>query len=285
MKNRKILMLIGVSMLLLGMQACTSIKMTYNWADYLIYWRLDSHFDISSSQKEILEKKLDNLHTWHRQVELPKYIVFLDEIKIRLQNGIDKDDMAWYGRELKQFNINLANFIAQDTAEFLTSLSSEQIAYLENKLNENNEERMEKIEQTKEEAKAEAIEKGIESATEWWGDLSEDQKKVIEAGIVIDKKSQMVAYNHRKKSQQKFINLLKEKIPIADLREQLLDWYLNPGQFYTQEYRSIAVKRRNRNNDNLVKIDSLATQKQRAHLIDKIDSYKKQLQELINEKT
>ncbi|MBL6964883.1 MAG: hypothetical protein ISR55_13760 [Bacteroidetes bacterium] len=279
MKNRKILMLICFSMLLLGIPACTSIKMTYNWADDLIYWRIDGYFDVSSSQKEFLERKLDNLHKWHRQVEIPKYIAFLEEIKTRLQNGIDMDDMVWYGRELKQFNKNLATFIAQDTAEFLASLSLEQIEYLKNKLDEDNEERMEKIKQIEEEAKAEATEKAIKSATDWWGDLSEDQKKVIEDSIVVDKKGQMVSYNHRIKSQQKFINLLKEKIPVDNLREQLLDWYLNPAQFYTREYLNIVIKRRNRKS-NFMKIDSLATQEQREHIIDKIDSYKTQLQEL-----
>jgi len=65
-----ILFLILVSLL----TSCSALSLTYNYADWLMYWRIDQYFDVSSYQKPVLQTHLTQLHSWHREQEIPRYV-------------------------------------------------------------------------------------------------------------------------------------------------------------------------------------------------------------------
>ncbi len=285
MKRRGIVSLVVIYITLVGLQACATLKMTYNWADYLVFWRIDSYFDVSGVQEEFLEAKLDKLHQWHRREELSRYVAFLEETQTRIQDGIDGDDLDWFNQRIRDLNANIARFVADDTVEFLSSLSNDQIAYLEKTLSEENEERLEEIQRTETEKIEELYEKVIETVEDWIGDLSEDQKKAIADKIAVDKHAETIWFNHRFTSQKRFIHLLKKEKSAESLRQPILEWYLNPERFYSKEYTAVVKERRIRNNAFIVFVDRMATKQQREYAIEQINQYKNQLLELYNEKS
>lgn len=68
--------LLAVLMLLL-LQACSTLTLGYNRAATLTYWWLDSQLDLTETQSQQLRTDLDELHRWHRRDALPRYTQLL----------------------------------------------------------------------------------------------------------------------------------------------------------------------------------------------------------------
>ena len=73
LRPRTILVLFS---LLGALTACSRLSLTYNFADWIVYWKIDKYFDVSSQQKPLLNSRLAHFHSWHRQKEIPHYVRF-----------------------------------------------------------------------------------------------------------------------------------------------------------------------------------------------------------------
>ncbi len=71
------------------LQACSTVKITYNQAHELAYWYLDGYVDFNASQSLLLKEELAKLQTWHRQTQLPGYIETLQKLKQKMPGEID----------------------------------------------------------------------------------------------------------------------------------------------------------------------------------------------------
>ncbi len=73
------LRIIGLACLLVVvlLQACSTLTLGYNRAATLSYWWLDSQLDLTEAQSQQLRADLDELHRWHRREALPRYATLL----------------------------------------------------------------------------------------------------------------------------------------------------------------------------------------------------------------
>lgn len=271
-------------LLILTGTSCSSLKLAYNWTDVYFDIKIDDYFDVSATQQDFLDIKLKSLHSWHRKVELPKYTAFLQETKHRLQNKVQKDDLTWFFNSTKQFNANIGYHMAADTAEFLSFLSREQIQYLEKKLVEEDEERFEKSKRLPKIRFQEAIEKTLDRTEDWLGELTEEQKIQIKQLWLsyLNTEDGMIRYRHRLRSHQEFVDLLKKHRATDQLQKRLLNWFLYPEVFYSDEYLKMRNRSHQRIEDYILLLDRIATIKQREYLNNVLDNYIKQILELYN---
>jgi hypothetical protein len=58
--------------LALALSACSAVKLGYSSLPNLAYWWLDGYADFSDEQAPVVREHIVQLHTWHRQKELPK---------------------------------------------------------------------------------------------------------------------------------------------------------------------------------------------------------------------
>lgn len=77
-------------MLLLA--ACSSTSFFYNRLDYLVSWYVDDYVDLDDSQEALFAKELDAVLVWHRREELPRYVAFLDELQVALEDGVSETE-------------------------------------------------------------------------------------------------------------------------------------------------------------------------------------------------
>ena len=69
-------------LLLAGLiNSCGLVKTVYNNAPEALGWWLDGYFDFTQTQKSILNPALHRLHDWHRQNQLPSYILTLQDLQ------------------------------------------------------------------------------------------------------------------------------------------------------------------------------------------------------------
>jgi hypothetical protein len=59
--------------LVIGLAACSALRLGYSQGPNLTYWWLDSHVDFDSSQSAHVREDIDGLFAWHRSSELPTY--------------------------------------------------------------------------------------------------------------------------------------------------------------------------------------------------------------------
>ena len=60
--------------------SCNTLHITYSTADWIVLWKLDRYFALSSSQENYLDLQIKAFHVWHRHDQLPQYAQFLGQI-------------------------------------------------------------------------------------------------------------------------------------------------------------------------------------------------------------
>ena len=67
-RSWRALALLGAALLLAG---CSLLTLAYNRLPTVVYWRLDGLVDLSGEQSAWVRPRIDALHDWHRQQQLP----------------------------------------------------------------------------------------------------------------------------------------------------------------------------------------------------------------------
>ena len=115
-------------------------RILYNNADsFLVNW-FDSYFDLNEQQRLDLKKGIDKLFDWHRKSELPKIILFLEELKFRYEKRIGEDDINWTRSQLKGFWGGVLLQIEDDFVSLLLTIEESQVHQMRKKFLEKNDE-------------------------------------------------------------------------------------------------------------------------------------------------
>jgi hypothetical protein len=67
--------------LLLGLPACSAVKLGYNALPKVALWWLDGYLDFSDEQEPRARDAIAQLHAWHRRTELPQVIELLGRME------------------------------------------------------------------------------------------------------------------------------------------------------------------------------------------------------------
>ena len=93
-------------------------KIFYNYADLLLINWLESYLELSTTQSSDLRKKVDKFFSWHRKSELPKIVLFIEGLKVRYVDGIDKQDINWIRSESKILWKRILSYSERDIVSF-----------------------------------------------------------------------------------------------------------------------------------------------------------------------
>ena len=209
------------------MIGCTFKELAYRNADYFIVSRLDEAFDLPSAQKRAVKKQVEELLRWHREVELPFYVVTLNELLLKLEDGLIEPEIAWVYTKFNEVRNRALTKVYGNSLEFFEGLSKEQILYFQKYQEKNNKKRFEDLlKLNDEEFTSETYKKTIANLEEWIGDLTAKQKAEARG---FAKKWRPLAYEKYEdslKKQTAFLNLLfgyveKRRTSSPGLEQQL----------------------------------------------------------------
>ncbi|MDA2912048.1 DUF6279 family lipoprotein, partial [Nitrospiraceae bacterium AH_259_D15_M11_P09] len=88
-RQQRLLLWLACSLL----TGCSTLSLAYNFADWILLWKIDGYFDISAEQERFLEERLTELHTWHRIETLPLYAAFLRRVQEQWRDGLTRDEI------------------------------------------------------------------------------------------------------------------------------------------------------------------------------------------------
>ena len=80
--------LLGCLLIVAILNGCSATQVIYNRADILIRWYLDDYVTLDRDQQAHFDERLDALLEWHRQEELPEYVMLLDDALVILDTDV-----------------------------------------------------------------------------------------------------------------------------------------------------------------------------------------------------
>ena len=248
--------------------SCSALSLTYHYADWLVYWRIDHYFDVSSYQKPVLQTHLTHLHTWHRQHEIPRYVGFLQTIHRHWQDGLTQEELDDIFDHYKVLRSRLGSQVATESVEFLMTVNSEQIRHLEEAMQIENEEWLAEFGEDVETRKANRVERVLDWLSTWLGKIPPDQEQQF-TGVIEqypDTIDQWMEF--RRYRQRQFTHLLKSHADSQAIEQQVHDWLVTPEIDAPPSYMEYISYRNRKLKETILAIDTQVTSDQRQHAND-----------------
>lgn len=273
--------LIALLILLLSVSACSATRFGYNNADWFVSLYANRYMDLEREQRDWLRVRFREHMDWHRRHELPEYYRILGDIKARVESGFSESDIDWLVTVSQERYVVLAERVIPDIAALTTTLSLEQIARLERRLNDD----LEKQAQAREDrlqrfagGEGDALRREyandiIKRIEGWAGRLDATQRGRIRDILPWRPPSSDDDYMDRRRERtQQYLEVLAQRD--ADRAQALLlEWWVTPvmpGAERTAE----AEARRGQFIDAVLTIDGLLGTRQRNRVVRRVDEYR-----------
>jgi hypothetical protein len=132
---------LGCLLIVAILNGCSATQVIYNRADILIRWYLDDYVTLDRDQQARFDERLDALLEWHRQEELPEYVLLLDDALVILDTdvslaatrsmaeGIESAAIRLQDRFLELLLSTGENLTSAQRADFIEALLAKQEAF------------------------------------------------------------------------------------------------------------------------------------------------------------
>ena len=114
-----------------ALTACSLVRVAYEQAPNLVFWRIDSYVDVDGEQSPRLRDAIERWFAWHRRSELPVYAAMLSRAERDvMQPTTPAAVCAWVAEVEKRADIALEETV-QPAAELMLTLTPEQLKHIE----------------------------------------------------------------------------------------------------------------------------------------------------------
>ena len=162
-------------LLLLG--ACSGTTFMYNRLDFIVPWYVDDYAELNTRQDAYLDELLRPLLAWHRSQELPTYVTIIDGVQSHLDEPLTARDVAGIFADFEVAYLRLEDEALDSLLKLGGQLSDEQVDGFIAVLWEKQAEYEEKyLERSDEEFYEESYDILVDSAREYLGELSPEQR-------------------------------------------------------------------------------------------------------------
>jgi len=263
--------------------ACSQIRIAYFFVDWYIVDRIDEYLDISGDQEDFLDKKVDLLHTWHRKEELPKIVIFLKSLKVKLARGLSRDDIPWFQSEYKAIQSRAIDKISDDFVVFLGTVTPQQIDHLTQEVRDKNEEHYERnFEIPEEEWRKKRIKRTLENLEDFFGTLTKEQNKLISSSIEYKRDDYLRQFEQRQQVQKKIEAILRSQESPEKIKNVFLSWILDPDEIQSDMYKKFSKQRTAKWVKFWLTVEDTITTKQRNIALEKIQDYIETIKSMAN---
>ena len=225
----------------------------YRAADTLLLSRVDSYLNLNAEQEALTRQKLKRLHTWHRRTELPAYATLFQQIAEKSRDGLDEKEVDWIFSQTRRFERRIYEGTRRDTVEVLLTLTAGQIDHLDLQLKKSNNDLAREVGLPASRRQEKRLEKAIENAEDWVGDLSAEQKRRVALLVADMPDTAHLRLRYRKERQREFVALLRKKPTAAELDTWLKtrfgyepaalpDYYRGPVARSARAYRKFVLE-------------------------------------------
>jgi len=283
MPRASIVVVVVITLLL---SAC-STQFGYRFADTLIEWKLNDYVSLNSQQEQSVDQAITTLHQWHATSELPYYAQQLQTLRDKIASNTltETDLVATY----EQFFIawqRMLNAVEPHAQEMLPQLSDEQIIELiENLREKQREEEEELLEYSDSERSKRLIRRAEKNTRSWLGQVTKVQQRLINRWVVerLDTRELWLDYNQRWLNE--FEKALQQRQQPEQFNNYLQQLFYNPEQWRSEELRSRVEHNQQLTLVLFYQLSETLTDRQRRRIVDKLDGYIEDMNEIAEDFT
>jgi len=164
----------------LCLSGCSAVRIAYNQAPELAFWWLDGYLDFNDPQSVRMRQGLGDWFRWHRRSELPQYADLLARMRDKAAGPLSTEQAcSWFDEINARADAGIEQALPA-LADVMRTLSEPQLAHLEHKFAESNEDLADRFLQRKPEARRKAqLERAVDRIEMLYGDLGDAQLEQV----------------------------------------------------------------------------------------------------------
>ncbi|MEY3461803.1 MAG: hypothetical protein RLZZ03_1456 [Pseudomonadota bacterium] len=215
---KNLLRIIGLAMLIISVQGCSTVRLAYNQAPLAAYWYLDDYVDFSDEQKPAVKAALNELHHWHRQTQLPAYIETLQKMQRQMPESLTPAKACDFYQEVQErLMMSLEGAVRFDqtpAASFnlqkLATLDRNQLLNMERKFAKSNVKyREDYLSGSPRQVAEKRLEQAVSRTESLYGKLDERQQALLQTRLEQTGFDPEMAYAERLRRQQDMLQALR----------------------------------------------------------------------------
>ncbi len=273
-----------VLLITIALNGCSMLRISYSNIDSFAIWTANDYFDFNNEQREQFNKRFTKIHQWHRQEQLPEYLLVFEDIHKRVQNGIRGNDIIWLVDTLKIRYSRIAQYSANDLADILATLSPSQIDTLKKKLRKENRKFIKdhRSDEGEVERRKEFERRTFKQINEWLGPLSEKQEQMVSNALKTVPLIDQLRHQENLRRQREFLEILElrnqdRSIYTEQLRQFFIHWDSGRTEAVKKQFDLSWAKRA----EIYEGLDKTLSTEQRDYLRKKILGYMEDIRSLI----
>ena len=258
----------------IALAGCGAVmRVAYNNGDFALRMMANDYIDPQGEQQEVLKAQLARFHEWHRREELPVYAGIFQGAADRVARGLSPADVSWAIVAVRERYRAVVSQAAEDSAPLVAGFKPDNFAAMEKKFADVNAKFAKEYLAGDQAKRDKARTKWFEERFEFFiGDLTEQQSALVARFVQTQPRMNEVRLGDRKRRQQEFVALVRERQASPDLATQLraffVDWERNRGA----EHAQLAREWEDRLVQLVVDIDRTLTPEQRARFVARLES-------------
>ncbi|MEO8523124.1 MAG: DUF6279 family lipoprotein [Caldimonas sp.] len=187
-----------------------AIKIGYGQASPIVFRWLDSYVDFNDAQSLRVRGALDDWFAWHRRTQLVDYADLLARARAEVPAPVTPERMcAWAGDIRARIDTGFER-AAPILAEVLPTLSTQQIANIEKRYAEKNEDfRDDFLHREPAKRRKAAVKREVERAEMFYGRLDDAQRAFVAQSVARSPWDGELAYSERLRRQQDALAMIR----------------------------------------------------------------------------
>jgi hypothetical protein len=260
-----------LAVLLVVLLSGCSVKIGYNNIDRIIRWGVNDYIDLNFAQKEVLERELDLIHSWHRKNHLPQYAAVTRELARKLPDGVSVVAVVELNEQFEFWSDEVEALFSPLVVDIMSSLSDEQVSALPARMAESNAEWAEdESDRTLRAAQLYWAEQFGDVLKNFTGRLNKSQKTYLERRSLEYQPERVMWSDYRHRFQMALMELLdvrQDKPQFATAYRVLV---AKRKSFYGDELTAVFENNQRLNHEVTAHILSNLTEKQSAKFVDEL---------------
>lgn len=248
-----------------------SVKMAYNNIDRLIRWGVNDYIDLNAAQKEVLQRELDVIHSWHRKNHLPQYAAITRDVAGKLPDGVSVVAVAELNDQFEFWFEEVEAQLTPMVIDIVSSLSDQQVSALPEKMAKRNEEwAAQESDRSLREAQLNWAEQFGDALKNFTGRLNKSQKAYLERRSLEYQPEREMWSAYRDRFQNALMALLEKRQHKLEFATAYRALIANRQDFYGDQLTAVFDNNQRLNHEVTAHILSNLTGKQLARFVDEL---------------
>ena len=193
-----------------SLSGCSAIKLGYNQLPEISSWWLDNYINFTDTQATQAKQALKKLHVWHRKEELPLVADLLVQAQNMAPQNISTQQACEVWGKLEKRIESVALESSRLATPIVLQLTPKQLRHLEKQWAVKNEEwKKDWLQPNADDRLKKRLDATVDRFSDFYGDLSNEQIKLLRLQIEQSLWSPEVAIQNRIKRQQSQLQVLQ----------------------------------------------------------------------------